>query len=97
MIDWLTAHRGDPATDVARTLLALSIGMLETSYSAAARLVINLARGIFRQRYYIQYRKLTAITKMRVDAWRPIIAAARLDEGIEGETEHLLDLVRNFD
>ena len=94
VIDWLTAHRGDPAADVARTLLTLSIGMPEANYSAAARFVINLARGLFRQKYYAQYRKLSVISQTRVRAWQPIIAAARLDEGIASEQVYLLDLAR---
>jgi aminoglycoside phosphotransferase (APT) family kinase protein len=95
VIDWLTAHRGDPAADVARTLLTLSIGVPEAGYSFASKFLINLARGIFRQQYYAQYCKLTSISKERVRAWLPIIAAARLDEGIESEVNYLLAQARS--
>ncbi len=85
VIDWVTATRGDPAADVARTVFLLrdSAGLDEVP--AATRSAIASARHRFTEAYLDAYRP-----PLSVAAWRLPILAARLAERIEAERPMLL-------
>lgn len=87
VIDWSEATRGDPAADIARTLILL------TPEAAADEVdnVLEIAEEIHRFVLGYQLRCLatTGLTAERVAAWRLPVVAARLSEGIAAETASL--------
>ena len=91
VIDWMAACSGEPAADVARTVLLLSIGT-PTEMDVVARMMITVMRRLVLNRYKAYYFRDSDLARSRVMDWLPVIAAARLVEGIENETEQLLTL-----
>jgi len=89
IIDWMTATRGNPLADVARTLLLLTISKPQTIIE---QLIIRFARRIFVSGYLKRYCELRPYDDDQLAAWQPIIAAARINENIAGERERLLAL-----
>jgi hypothetical protein len=89
VLDWMTACAGPPAADVARTIVLLRFGpVLDASW--LMQQLINLLRGIFFRIYLKCYLELNPdITAAAIDAWLPVVAVARLAEGIPGEKDRL--------
>jgi len=94
VIDWYSAVRGDPAADVARTILAMGIGTPAGGENIATRLFVVLARRLASHVYRSNYFKKNDVTPTEVENWMPVLAAARLKERRPGEQEALLKLVR---
>jgi tRNA A-37 threonylcarbamoyl transferase component Bud32 len=92
IIDWMTANRGDPWADVARTHLLLTTGQPVGS-SFLSRLML-LGRQQFFQAYRKQYEALNPGGNEQLRVWLPVMAAARLNENIENEQGSLLRVVR---
>ncbi len=92
VIDWMTASRGNPASDVARTRLLLTIG--DPPNKGLMRWLILAGRGVFVRTYLETYRKAAPAVMEQSEAFLPVMAAARLNEEILPETEKLLRLVR---
>jgi len=90
IIDWVDATRGNPLADVARTIVLLT-GAIPPM---PGRRLIEALRGKFLAIYRARYRRLTSAGEQEIAAWLPVVAAARLDEGIAEEQERLLALVR---
>lgn len=91
VIDWMTARLGSPWADVTRTSLILTIGV-----KAAGRQVSPLLRwasGLFHRTYLARYRSLVSHGQAELARWVPVVAAARLDEGIAPERQALLRMV----
>ncbi len=93
VIDWMAACAGEPAADVARTLLLLTIGT-PVDMDPLARLMMLLFRRLFCHRYQAHYFSGSELTPGRVRSWLPVLAATRLAEGIENETGQLLALAK---
>lgn len=94
VLDWMTAHSGQPAADVARTTVLLRFGPVLNASWMKQRL-INLLRGIFFRTYLRRYLDLNpAVTTAAIDAWLPLVALARLAEDISGETDKLQAFLR---
>jgi aminoglycoside phosphotransferase (APT) family kinase protein len=91
IIDWMTTCTGSPWADVARTHLMLLIGE-PLSSSLLARILI-LARDWVRHAYTQRYLSLRPDPNGEIQAWTPIIAAARLAESIPNEKEKLLAMI----
>lgn len=91
IIDWLTASHGNPDADVARTVLMLREGEV-LHVNAVQRALITLLRRAFLHRYLGSYRRNRPCPAAAVAAWMPVIAAARLREGVPGEAPRLLTL-----
>ena len=89
VIDWMTACHGPAATDVARTVLLLRIGALPEGTPLAQRVMTPLIRQAFLAAYLRAYRTLRSLSEDEIEAWLPILAAARLNEGIEAEKTQL--------
>jgi len=82
VLDWVTAERGSALCDVARTCLRLRFGRVSdtreiTPGEAAVRQIIHDA-------YLSRYveRSATPGTRAVLDQWLPVVAAARLCDGI---------------
>jgi hypothetical protein len=89
VLDWMTAYAGQPAADVARTTVLLRFGpVLDASW--LMQQLVNLLRGIFFRTYLLHYLELNpTVTAAAIDAWLPMVAVARLAEGISGEKDRL--------
>jgi aminoglycoside phosphotransferase (APT) family kinase protein len=94
ILDWMTAHQGAPAGDLARTKLIMEIGQ-PSDASWLQRRLFATWRTIFLRSYLERYRELNpGLRTADIQAWLVPVAAARLREAIPGEREHLLKLVR---
>jgi aminoglycoside phosphotransferase (APT) family kinase protein len=90
VIDWTNGSAGDPAADVARTLLLMTGGTLPEDASAVLRAIAPFARRLLVRGYLRAYASAAPLDRERVDRWLPVWAAARLAENIEEEREALL-------
>jgi hypothetical protein len=92
IIDWIDASSGDPAADVARTMLLLSGGAPPPGVPFGW--LLNVLRHIARWTYLRSYEQRCPDIRKRALAWLPVVAAGRLSEGISEERAQLQDLVR---
>ena len=91
VIDWMTACTGSPWADVARTSLILGIGA-----KAAGKQVspfLRMAIRLYHHTYLQHYRVLKPDRTGELSRWRPVLAAARLNENIISEREALIRIV----
>jgi uncharacterized protein (TIGR02172 family) len=92
IIDWTDAARGNPMADVARTRLLVSTPPTEEMKAVA--LMIRLFQGAFFRTYMQHYFKLQPEGKDQLDLWQPVVNAARLREGIPGDSQRLIPQIR---
>lgn len=93
VIDWTNGASGDPAADVARTLILGRGGDLEGAPFVVRR-AAPLARRLLVAGYLRAYARELPLDRDRVERWLPVWAAARLAEDIEPEREFLLEQAR---
>lgn len=89
IIDWTDASSGNPVADVARTSL-ICLGYLE---HLPAENVVNAVR-LFHQTYVDAYFSKVPERRAEYENWLPVMAAARLTEGIKDQLGWLLNQVR---
>ena len=91
VIDWASAVRGDPAADVAQSLIVLTCAAVPPGQRMAT--VVQAGRRAyawsFRRSALSGHRQLAE----RVGQWLPIMAGARLAEGFPDERPKLLELI----
>jgi len=87
VIDWSDASRGNPLADVARTSIIL-LGVAQNSDP-----FLRIAVGSFHRSYLSQYFRLRPEGKKEYQRWLPIVAGARLNEGISELEEWLIKQV----
>ena len=87
VIDWTDASRGNPLADVARTSIIL-LGVAESAQSS--NLFIKSAVKIFHAMYLRHYFRLRPGGEDEYRRWLPIVAGARLSEGIPELEEWLV-------
>ena len=94
IIDWADAAKGNPAADVARTNLLISLGTpVEGRISGW---LIKLARKRALSLYLKLYLKRSAISQESIDAWQLPVALTRITEGIPArEKDQLITLIKN--
>lgn len=93
VIDWMTASHGNPAADVARTTLLFLGGSLPPGVGPARRALIQAMRRLYYTLYLRAYRRQRPLSRMAIEVWLPILAAARLNEQIPEEEAWLVGLV----
>ncbi len=93
IIDWSDAAKGDPAADVARTRLLISVGA-----PVKGRMSGSLVESV-RKRALSLYLKLylerSHISLESIDAWGLPVALARITEDIPGERDQLMALIKS--
>ena len=94
IIDWIDATRGYPLADAARTTLLFMVG--RTPEPSPLGRLEDLARGWLRRAYQERYLRSSGYTLPGLRAWLPVVAVARLREGIPGEEGFLLRLARQL-
>ena len=92
IIDWSNAGRGDPLADVARTHVLTMFGWrgLPAGFN---RWIAHWFSGLMYRFYSRRYFELSRADADIVDRWMTVIAAARLDEDVPGEQEHIVSFV----
>lgn len=90
LIDWTQVSRGDPAADVARTLLLVRVGELPPGTPILVRPIALVGRGLLASMYLRSYRHDRLLDMELVNRWWRPVVAARLAEGIGGERSRLL-------
>lgn len=94
VIDWTNGTRGDPAADVARTVLLVGGGTVSAEAPEVVRRLAPFARRILVAGYLRAYKRDAPLDRDLVEGWRPVWAAARLSEDIGAEREFLLSQAR---
>ncbi|HVF98907.1 MAG TPA: aminoglycoside phosphotransferase family protein [Chloroflexia bacterium] len=91
-IDWENASLGSPLADVARTALLLETAHFylpdTPDYPSIADAIV-----LFRRLYLQAYCAISGADLAMISAWRALVAAARLHEGIAVEEAYLLGIV----
>jgi aminoglycoside phosphotransferase (APT) family kinase protein len=91
VIDWSNTSVGDPAADVAQTLLILSCG--SPPEGTTLSLTVRIGRRAFSSAVRAEALRLDPSMKLRIDDWMPVLAGARLAERNHGEREPLLYII----
>ncbi|MCW5860000.1 MAG: phosphotransferase, partial [Caldilineales bacterium] len=92
VLDWMTGTHGNPDADVARTVLLFRIAVLPEGMPAAKRIMTEVLRRAFLAAYLRAYRRRRPLAGAEIARWMPIVAAARLNEGVAGEQSALIRL-----
>jgi len=93
IIDWIDATRGNPLADVARTHLLFSMARLPGLSIVA--LLLRLANRWLLDQYLQGYFASRPDERKALNAWIPVVAAARMEEGITHEFPQLLKIVKS--
>jgi len=90
VIDWIDASRGHPAADLARSSILFMGHIAITPFSSAVRGAMELFHSTYLD---ICVREMD-VDRDEYEMWLPIIAAARLDEGIPEFRDWLMEQAR---
>ncbi|MBD3919012.1 phosphotransferase [Paenibacillus sp. PR3] len=90
VIDWMTGMIGNPAGDVARTLLLFRYGTLPDEAPSIVKDALEWMREKINKEYLEQYLTHSGLQLRDIDDWMLPIAAARLTEWIPNEEKTLL-------
>jgi aminoglycoside phosphotransferase (APT) family kinase protein len=94
VIDWRNAARGDPAADVARTRLLLRTAWIPGWGPDPPQRLLAPPRWALYTAYRRAYERRRGVDGRAVQGWVPVLAAARLAEGIRQERSRLLAIAR---
>ena len=93
-IDWMTACKGDPCADVARTIILLKYGEVEHAPWIIRKIISIFQHHIYKI-YIKEYLKISKRSIEDVNRWILPVAAARLREWIsDNEKSVLIELVK---
>ncbi len=92
VIDWVLAGRGDPVSDLARTMLLLRVAT-RAGLSRLAQAIDTMGRGWFREAWRRAYQHQRPVDAVALQRWTAVHAAGRLAEGADEEVPALLALV----
>jgi uncharacterized protein (TIGR02172 family) len=92
VIDWMTTTCGNPVADVARTTLMFRVAVLPPYMGTVKRMMTQVFKRAFYSIYLRAYLELRPFPVEQIETWMPILAAARLNEGIAQEEDPLLRL-----
>lgn len=81
---------------MARTVLLFRIGVLPDDTPWAQRVMTPLIRWAFLVAYLKSYRALQSLSETEIEPWLPILAAARLNEGIDAEETRLRSIANSI-
>jgi len=93
VIDWMTASSGSRWADVARTSMILNIGAKNAGRQVSP--IIVLLIRLYYRAYLNRYMSLVPDVNNEFPRWIPVIAAARLNEKIDGEQDALIAMIND--
>jgi len=91
VIDWQDPSRGRAVADVARTVLLLRGGVWHMTRRLRRAAAVVLTR-VFETVYLRRYAELRPLRRDELQAWLPVLAAARLREEIREEAQWLVGM-----
>lgn len=95
VLDWINASIGNPAADVARTILLLRDAAPPPGISGWKAKLLDILRKKFFGIYFQEYLKISGVSARNVEAWILPVAAARLTENLpQGEKLVLQTIIR---
>lgn len=90
ILDWQTTLRGDPAADVAMTVLLIRDAELWPGTPAIKRILVQRIRGIVLSNYLAAYQDLTGVTDAEIAAWRlPVLVLRMSTLDIDSERDRM--------
>ena len=92
-IDWADACKGDYLADVAMTSVLFEIGTMPIGMSSDKEQLEDTMGRLYAG-YITEYMKMSGKGDEDMIAWRAPVAAARLAEGIPGEKEGLMRILK---
>jgi len=93
IIDWMTATKGNPLADIARTSVMFKFGDVPVK-SYIEKQIINFIRNKFYLEYIKHYIRVTGVKREQIERWELPVAAARLTEWLpKNEKTTLLKFV----
>jgi uncharacterized protein (TIGR02172 family) len=90
VIDWIDASRGNPVADVARTSI---IFLGATATKQIPNVFVKMFMNLFHAAYVREYFRLRPHGMDEYNHWLPIVAAARLAEGMPELEQWLMEKV----
>jgi aminoglycoside phosphotransferase (APT) family kinase protein len=94
VLDWMTASRGVPAADVARTMLLLRLGAPPPGAGPVLLVFIQVLRRVFAEAYWRRYVTMSGVRQSDLAPWRLPLLTARLGESAPAaERERILALL----
>lgn len=95
VIDWMTGMSGNPAGDVARSVILLSYGTMPEGTPKVVNTLIDFIRNRMKKAYINRYLKSSELSYSEIDQWILPVAAARLVEWLPvDEKENLLKEIK---
>lgn len=95
IIDWMTGMSGNPAGDVARTALLLSIGTMPEESPQMVKNMVTKLRNRIKSVYLKHYMRWSGLALSDIESWILPVAAARLTEWLpDEEKEKLIKIIR---
>jgi aminoglycoside phosphotransferase (APT) family kinase protein len=95
VLDWMTATRGNPLADVARTSVLLKWAEPGPGTPALIKILLGSIRRKFHGHYLSEYLKLTGARQADVEAWELPMLAARLMEWLPASEKRVLVTIVN--
>ncbi|MDR3598049.1 aminoglycoside phosphotransferase family protein [Clostridium sp.] len=96
VIDWMTATKGNPLADIARTSVIFKYAYIPEEKSFIEKKIINSVRNKFYSAYINQYLQISNTSIEEIEKWELPVAAARLTEWLpENEKQILLKCVNS--
>lgn len=93
IIDWSNVTRGDPAADVARSLVILKSGEPPPGTPLVVKLLVLFGRRLLTSAYLRAYRRVAPLDMDLVHRWETVRLADRLADGTEEERANILRLL----
>lgn len=90
VIDWMTGMEGNPAGDVARTMLMLKLGNTPEGTPKFISVFISFIRNKLLVTYTKEYLNNSEITMQEINQWMVPVAAARLTEWLPDQEKQAL-------
>ncbi len=95
VLDWMNATVGNPAADVARTIILLRDSAPPPGLPGWKTTMLSILRTLFSRAYIREYYRISDLTPNLVEAWLLPVAAARLVEDLPtAEKQTLQRIVR---
>lgn len=94
VIDWMSATSGNPAGDVARTIVLLKYNPSPSNFPIILRIIAKIYLSFFCDIYLNKYIQLTGMDRNEIKQWLlPVAAASLLDSTPPEETKTLLNFI----
>jgi aminoglycoside phosphotransferase (APT) family kinase protein len=95
VLDWMTATRGNPLADVARTSILLKWAEPGPGIPSVLKILLGGIRRRFHRHYLSEYQRLTGAKRDAIDDWELPVLSARLMEWLPAsEQQALITIIR---